>query len=167
MVKKRNCLQKIGNNLLEVQIAKFIEELKKPSSFNSKIKIILLSLHITYFYYKHKGKKGKLFSEELSEFEDYLKEFESTVFFDSELCPTCGINISDSIIPVSIAFVQIQFNSNKEKNLVLNKIKNSGIIVKEGDRSIQNKDDRSLLIPENKLDDIQKLLENNNEKPEI
>lgn len=107
-----------------------------------------------------------MFSEELSEFEDYLKEFESTVFFDSEVCPTCGINVSDSIVPVSIAFVQIQFNSRKEKNLALNKIKNSGIIAKEEYTSTQDNDDRLLLIPENKLDDVQKLLETNDKKLE-
>ncbi len=105
-----------------------------------------------------------MFLEELSEFEDYLKEFESTIFFDSEVCPTCGINVSDSIVPVSIAFVQIQFNSRKEKNMAINKIKSSGIIVKEEDTSTKNKDDRSFLIPENKLRDIQKLLGKNNTK---
>ena len=105
-----------------------------------------------------------MFSEELSEFEDYLKEFESTVFFDSEVCPTCGVNLSDSIIPVSAAFVQIEFNSEKERNRALQSLKNSGIIVKE-----DNEDkirERTLLIPENKLDDVQKLLEKNSKDKE-
>ena len=98
-----------------------------------------------------------MFSDELSEFEDYLREFESSIFFDSEICPTCGINLSDSIIPVSAAFVQIEFNSEKEKNRVLQSLKNSGILVKEDDE--ENIRERTLFIPENKLNDVQKLLE--------
>ena len=98
-----------------------------------------------------------MFSDELSEFEDYLREFESSIFFDSEICPTCGINLSDSIIPVSAAFVQIEFNSEKEKNRALQSLKNSGILVKEDDE--ENIRERTLFIPENKLNDVQKLLE--------
>jgi len=99
-----------------------------------------------------------LFGEDLSEFEDYLKEFESSVFFDSEVCPTCGINLSDSIIPVSAAFVQIEFNSEKERNNALHRIKNSGIIVRENN-NMENVNGRMLLIPESKVNDVQKLLE--------
>ena len=99
-----------------------------------------------------------MFGEDLSEFEDYLKEFESSVFFDSEVCPTCGINLSDSIIPVSAAFVQIEFNSEKERNNALHRIKNSGIIVRENN-NMENVNGRMLLIPESKVNDVQKLLE--------
>lgn len=98
-----------------------------------------------------------MFSDELSEFEDYLREFESSIFFDSEVCPTCGINLSDSIIPVSAAFVQIEFNSEKERNRALQNLKNSGILVKEDNK--ENNHERTLLIPENKLDDVQMLFE--------
>ena len=102
-----------------------------------------------------------MFGEDLSEFEDYLKEFESSVFFDSEVCPTCGINLSDSIIPVSAAFVQIEFNSEKERNNALHRIKNSGIIVRENN-DMENVNGRMLLIPESKVNDVQKLLEKSN-----
>ena len=108
-----------------------------------------------------------MFTEELSEFEDYLKEFESTVFFDSEICPTCGINLSDSITPLSASFVQIQFNSRKERDYAFDKIKSSGILVRESDSSNQNIDDYMLLIPENKLNDVQNLLEKNNKIEDI
>lgn len=106
-----------------------------------------------------------MFSDELSEFEDYLREFESSIFFDSEICPTCGINLSDSIIPVSAAFVQIEFNSEKERNRALQSLKNSGIQVKK-DNVEEKTHERRLLIPENRLDDVQRLLEKNekNEK---
>ena len=102
-----------------------------------------------------------MLSEELSEFEDYIKEFESTVYFDSEVCPTCGINLSDSITPLTAALVQIQFNSDVEKENALNKIKNSGIMVKEGEDSDKRTNDRTLLVPENQLDEIRNLLEEN------
>ncbi len=43
--------------------------------------------------------EGKINSEkdDLSEFADYLAEFESTIGFDAETCPVCGVNISDSL----------------------------------------------------------------------
>ena len=103
-----------------------------------------------------------MLAEELSEFEDYIKEFESSVYFDSEVCPTCGINLSDSITPISTAFAQIQFNSKTEKENALNKIKSSGIIVKESPD--KKEADRKLLIPENKLDEVRELLEKSKEK---
>lgn len=102
-----------------------------------------------------------MLAEELSEFEDYIKEFESSVYFDSEVCPTCGINLSDSITPLSAALVQIQFNSNVEKETALNKIKNSGIIIKEGEDTNKSANDRTLFVPENKLDEIRNLIEIN------
>ena len=36
-------------------------------------------------------------NDDLSEFADYLAEFESTIGFDAETCPVCGVNISDSL----------------------------------------------------------------------
>ena len=33
----------------------------------------------------------------LSEFEDYLDQFEESVKFDSETCPVCGIDLSSTI----------------------------------------------------------------------
>jgi|GEM_PF-4602789 len=104
---------------------------------------------------------NEVFAEELSEFEDYLKEFESTVYFDSEVCPTCGINLSDTITPLSAALAHIQFNSAIEKERALNKIKGSGIMVRERENSDEKKDGLTLLIPENKINDVRKLLENN------
>lgn len=35
--------------------------------------------------------------EDLSEFNDYLTEFDSILKFDSETCPVCGVNISNSL----------------------------------------------------------------------
>lgn len=108
-----------------------------------------------------------MFAEELSEFEDYIKEFESTVYFDSEVCPTCGINLSDSVTPLTAALVQIQFNSTFEKESAFYKIRKYGIMVKESESINESKNDLALLIPENKLEDVRKLLEKNEEKKNI
>lgn len=35
--------------------------------------------------------------EELSEFSDYLAEFDSILGFDAETCNVCGVNISESV----------------------------------------------------------------------
>lgn len=37
------------------------------------------------------------FEDDLSSFEDYLAEFDSSISFDSEICPVCGIKVSDNI----------------------------------------------------------------------
>lgn len=46
--------------------------------------------------------------EDLSSFEDYLAEFDSSISFDSEICPTCGIKLSDSVNTDFSAFVIYQ-----------------------------------------------------------
>lgn len=46
--------------------------------------------------------------EDLSSFEDYLAEFDSSIPFDSEICPTCGIKLSDSVNTDFSAFVIYQ-----------------------------------------------------------
>lgn len=37
------------------------------------------------------------FDDDLSLFKDYLAEFDSSIPFDNEICPTCGIKLSDSL----------------------------------------------------------------------
>lgn len=49
-------------------------------------------------------------------FEDYLSEFNGTVPFDSEICPVCGIKISDSITVSNSPFVDL-FSSANEKEI--------------------------------------------------
>jgi DNA repair exonuclease SbcCD ATPase subunit len=41
--------------------------------------------------------KQKSNQEDLSEFNDYLTEFDLILKFDSETCPVCGVNISNSL----------------------------------------------------------------------
>jgi hypothetical protein len=36
-------------------------------------------------------------NEDLSEFADYLAEFDSIFVFDNEICPVCGVKVSDSL----------------------------------------------------------------------
>lgn len=51
--------------------------------------------------------EGKINSEsdDLSEFADYLAEFESTIGFDAETCPVCGVKISDTLSIENSPFV--------------------------------------------------------------
>ena len=45
-------------------------------------------------------------NDDLSEFADYLAEFDSLLGFDAETCPVCGVNISDSLSIENSPFVQ-------------------------------------------------------------
>lgn len=42
-------------------------------------------------------KKDDPKKDDLSEFAEYLAEFDSILGFDAETCPVCGVNISDSV----------------------------------------------------------------------
>jgi hypothetical protein len=44
-------------------------------------------------------------NDDLSEFADYLAEFNSLLNFDDETCPVCGVNISDSLSIEKSTFV--------------------------------------------------------------
>ena len=44
----------------------------------------------------NEGKKESN-QEDLSEFSDYLAEFDLLVKFDSETCPVCGIDIPENV----------------------------------------------------------------------
>ncbi|MCZ6703470.1 MAG: hypothetical protein O6940_10575 [Ignavibacteria bacterium] len=40
-----------------------------------------------------------MLEDDLTEFEEYLKEFESNTFFDSEICPTYELTLSETLSP--------------------------------------------------------------------
>lgn len=42
------------------------------------------------------GKKN-IDNDDLSEFADYLAEFDAIIGFDSEICPVCGIKLSEDL----------------------------------------------------------------------
>jgi hypothetical protein len=54
-------------------------------------------------------------SEEFSDFPDYLREFENIVKFDSETCPICGVNLSDSISIDNSPYVNVISTEEKSK----------------------------------------------------
>lgn len=54
----------------------------------------------------NEGNQNNL-SDDLSEFSDYLNQFDDTINFDSETCPICGVNLSDSITVNSSPFIKI------------------------------------------------------------
>lgn len=73
-------------------------------------------------------------------FDDYLTEFNDTVPFDSEICPVCGVRVSDSISVTNSPFVDL-FSSANEKEIesVSYQLSNYKIefrIYKEIDKSI-------------------------------
>jgi hypothetical protein len=56
-------------------------------------------------------------NDDLSEFADYLAEFESTIGFDAETCPVCGVNISSSFNLENSPFVEYK-KVKKESELI-------------------------------------------------
>lgn len=53
--------------------------------------------------------------DDLSDFEDYLSEFDSILNFDSESCPVCGIKVSDNLSIEQLRFVQYKILSKESE----------------------------------------------------
>ena len=47
-------------------------------------------------------------NDDLSEFADYLAEFDSIISFDAEICPVCGVNLSDTLSIENSPFVHFK-----------------------------------------------------------
>lgn len=45
--------------------------------------------------------------EDLSNFHDYLTEFNDLVIFDAEVCPTCGVDLSDSLNIINSPYIKV------------------------------------------------------------
>jgi len=58
---------------------------------------------------------------DLSEFADYLAEFDSTISFDAETCEVCGVNISDSVSIEVTPFVQYKCLDKMDEIIVVTK----------------------------------------------
>jgi hypothetical protein len=58
-------------------------------------------------------------NEDLSEFADYLAEFDSVIGFDSETCIVCGVNISDSLTINNSPFVQYKCVDDENQIIVV------------------------------------------------
>ncbi len=92
--------------------------------------------------------------DNIEEFADYLEEFNSSLIFDSETCPVCGVNLSGSISIHPIPLLELKFENEKFASEAIKKIEEGGIKTKQ---SGENKD--VVLIAEQKLDQVKKILE--------
>lgn len=92
--------------------------------------------------------------DELKDFEDYLSEFNSSISFDSETCPVCGINPAENIAVTKILFVEIKFDNEVVAEKAILKLEEKGIKFK---RSSDSKE--KILIAEQKLEEVRKILQ--------
>ena len=92
--------------------------------------------------------------DNLDEFAEYLKEFDDNLIFDSETCPICGVNLSDSISVNPIPLIELKFENEKFASEAIRKIEDSGIKKKQSEN---NKE--SILVAEQKLEEVKKILE--------
>ena len=92
--------------------------------------------------------------DELKDFENYLSEFNSSISFDSETCPVCGINPAENIAITKMPLVEIKFENetSAEKAIVI--LEEKGIKFK---RSTDSKE--KILIAEQKLEEVRKILQ--------
>ena len=99
---------------------------------------------------------------DLEGFEDYLSEFDSLISFDKEVCPVCGINISDSLKPQNSPYIVYKsFNSESDVVQSSQSLEQKGIPYKIEKQLDSNSTSEisyifNLLIPFNCLDIIKK-----------
>jgi hypothetical protein len=90
---------------------------------------------------------------DLSEFEDYLSEFNSIPKFDSETCRICGVNLSDSLSVNKVPLVELQFENETVAVKAVNILEEKGIKSKQS-----SKGKEKILIPEGRLEDVKSIL---------
>jgi len=90
---------------------------------------------------------------DLSEFEDYLSEFNSIPKFDSETCRICGVNLSDSSSVNTIPLVELQFEDETVASKAVNILEAKGIKSKQSSTGKEK-----ILIPERRLEDVKSIL---------
>ena len=90
---------------------------------------------------------------DLKEFEDYLSEFNSVPKFDSEICPICGINYSDTYLGTGTPFIELRFENEKSAQTAIKQLEIGGINSKQS-----TKGKEKILIPEKKLEEAKSIL---------
>lgn len=90
---------------------------------------------------------------DLQEFEDYLSEFNSIPQFDAEICPICGITLSDNLLVNRIPLFELQFENEVIANRAINILEEKGIKSKRSSSG-----NEKILIPEEKLEDVKLIL---------
>jgi len=90
---------------------------------------------------------------DLKEFEDYLSEFNSIPQFDSEICPICGISLSENISVNKVPLIELQFEN---ENIACKAI---GLLEQRGIKSkLSACRNEKILIPEEKLEEAKIIL---------
>jgi hypothetical protein len=90
---------------------------------------------------------------DLKEFEDYLSEFNSIPQFDSEICPICGISLSDNLSVNKVPLIELQFENESIANKAINLLKQNGIKTK-----LSSSGNDKIIIPEEKLAEVKSIL---------
>jgi hypothetical protein len=90
---------------------------------------------------------------DLKEFEDYLPEFNSIPQFDSEICPICGISLSDNLSVNKVPLIELQFENESIANKAINLLKQNGIKTK-----LSSSGNDKIIIPEEKLAEVKSIL---------
>ena len=90
---------------------------------------------------------------DLTEFEDYLAEFNSVPQFDAETCRICGVNLSDSLSVNRIPLIELQFENETIAAKAINLLDAKGIHSKKSSSAKEK-----ILIPEEKLEDVKSIL---------
>jgi hypothetical protein len=90
---------------------------------------------------------------DLTEFEDYLSEFNSVPKFDAENCPICGISLSDSLTVNQVPLIELQFENEIIAERAIDLLEAEGIKSKKSSSGKEK-----ILIPEGKLEDVKLIL---------
>jgi hypothetical protein len=94
-----------------------------------------------------------MLTDDLKEFEDYFAEFDSTPQFDAEICPICGISLSDSLSVNRVPLIELQFENESVANQAIRMLEKKGIKSKKSSSGKEK-----ILIPEEKLEDAKSIL---------
>lgn len=90
---------------------------------------------------------------DLTEFEDYLSEFNSVPQFDSETCRICGVSLSDSLSVNQIPLLELQFENETIASKAIDILQGKGIKSKQSSAGKEK-----ILIPEGRLEDAKSIL---------
>jgi hypothetical protein len=90
---------------------------------------------------------------DLTEFEDYLSEFNSVPKFDAENCPICGISLSNSLAVNQVPLIELQFENEIIAERAIDLLEAEGIKSKKSSSGKEK-----ILIPEGKLEDVKLIL---------
>jgi len=108
------------------------------------------------------GNKNSEF-DDLSEFADYLAEFDSTISFDEETCEVCGVKISDTLSIEITPFVLYKCMDRMDEIIVVTKeLESKRIPYKVEKRLNTETNDKidylyDVLIPLKCLSDLEKI----------